>query len=532
VSQARAVASGMAALCLVAGAGFAWAVAGVAWRFPGQLDSDAAVPALLAREMLARRAWVPSSWYYVNDDIWLLAPQLFCLPAVAVLGPTGRAVLLGNLLGLALAGGCLFLLTRRLCQDGAVALVAALAVLAPFSAMQVQMVYLQLAYGWITGLLALLAYLALGILPDEASPEASGAGLPPALWAYGALGAFLAAGNLARALFYWWLPFSLTCLLGAPGLWRSPRARVLLAVTAGAMAVGAAVHFVLRSSLHLKPWVSAFRTAGGWGQKMGFLWEGLPRLVGTPALAAGPAAPWEAALAAVRVLFFAGALVAMVLAWRGRGVAAPERLAGRLVSLMLASVLLAFVVSRVAVAAASIRYLLPPVLLGLLVLVALAVRRWSDRRPAVLALTAALAAAFVGGGALAARGNAAPTSCGGPERLCPLLAAAGEAGLRAGLSTYWNANAATLASGGQVRVCPVSLDPPLSPQRWLTSSDCFRSAGYRDGFFVALATGEREASAGVVRATLGEPERTVVAGELELWIYPPAEGRDWRWLER
>ncbi|HMK72731.1 MAG TPA: hypothetical protein VK454_05295, partial [Myxococcaceae bacterium] len=234
-----------------------------------------------------------------------------------------------------------------------------------------------------------------------------------------------------------------------------------------------------------------------------------------------------------RVAFFVAVLAALVLVWRRPGPATAERIAGRLVSLMLAVVLIAFVISRQAVAAASVRYLLPPALLALLAIVALAVRRLGPKGPAALVLTGLLVAAFLGGAVLSGPGSSPPAACPGPDRVCPLLAAAREAGLSAGFSTYWNANASTLASGGALRVCPVSLDPPLSPQRWLTSSDCFRPGTFGEGFFVVLGPAERtEAPAGVLRATLGEPDRRRAAGDLELWIYPPSQSRDWSWLER
>src|SRR6476661_11145043 len=61
-------------------------------------NSDAAVPVLLASEILQAGHPVPASWYFANDEIWTLAPHVFALPFVAALGVSTLALKLGNLL--------------------------------------------------------------------------------------------------------------------------------------------------------------------------------------------------------------------------------------------------------------------------------------------------------------------------------------------------------------------------------------------------------------------------------------------------
>ncbi len=114
---------GWALLCLAAAAGAAWTLVTLFGPpFADLVNSDAAVPPLLAAEMLRTQAWVPSSWYYVNDDIWLVGPQLDVLPFVLAWGPSSGALAAGNIFGLLLSGLFVFLLSQQLVGNRAAAL--------------------------------------------------------------------------------------------------------------------------------------------------------------------------------------------------------------------------------------------------------------------------------------------------------------------------------------------------------------------------------------------------------------------------
>src|SRR4051794_3432058 len=67
-----------------------------ALRFSAWIDSDAAVPVLLADKVLHARAPVVGDWYYANGDVWALGPQLLAALPVAILG-LGPASLLATL---------------------------------------------------------------------------------------------------------------------------------------------------------------------------------------------------------------------------------------------------------------------------------------------------------------------------------------------------------------------------------------------------------------------------------------------------
>jgi hypothetical protein len=532
----RGLRLGWVLLCLLAAAGAGWTVVTFfGGPFVGLINSDAAVPPLLAQEMLRTRAWVPTSWYYVNDDIWVLGPQLYALPFVSAWGASSRALAAGNILGLAATGAFVFLLARRMTGSKAAALLVTLGVLAPFSQIQRDVVYVQLAYGFIFGYLCLLLYLALRSTEEPASRVGEVLTRKP-LWLYALLVALLFAGSTARGLVYWLVPVLGVSLLET----RSARVRAqfigLAVASAVASAIGTAVHFALRSGLRTKAWDVPFRTTGGWGRKLEAAWQGLPLLIGTPPDAGSGWLSQEGSLSALRAAFLGCAVAALVVVWRGVKEAPPQiRVGARVTSLMVLSVGVAFVASRMVNSPWAVRYLLPPALLGLLTLLGLSGRWLGPRSAPFLTVLIVFVAAFVGGGVLrtAREASLGAPGCAGEARLCAPLALADTNGVHTGFATYWNANAATLASGGAVRACAIRLDPPLQPQRWLNARDCFVEDAYRAGFFVLLEATERDLPAtAVLLATLGPPSRRVSAGEFELWVYEPSAARDWAWLSR
>src|SRR5689334_14473910 len=68
--------------------------------FTAWIDSDASVSAVLAAKVLHAKLPVISNWYYVNGDIWVLAPHLFALLPVAVLGLGEASLLVAIVTGL------------------------------------------------------------------------------------------------------------------------------------------------------------------------------------------------------------------------------------------------------------------------------------------------------------------------------------------------------------------------------------------------------------------------------------------------
>ncbi len=195
-----------------------------------------------------------------------------------------------------------------------------LGVLAPFSQLLRDMVYVQLAYGWIAAYLCLLLFLVLRVLEQPAASVRQALGRP-LLLVYALLVLLLFAGNMARGLVYWLVPVLGVFLLEA----RVGRMRgwcAAMGIASGVAAVmGCLLHFVLRARLNTKEWEVLFRTKSGLGSKLQVAWEGLPFLIGTPP-ALGPG--WlslQGSLAAIRVACFVLAAVALVLVWRRAGTA-------------------------------------------------------------------------------------------------------------------------------------------------------------------------------------------------------------------
>src|SRR6185295_1334815 len=73
----------VALVLMLVGLGIFW-VAG----FRDRISSDAAVTLLLARHILDTGSLLPGDWYYGNGDLWIIGPQLFSLPFVALWGVT------------------------------------------------------------------------------------------------------------------------------------------------------------------------------------------------------------------------------------------------------------------------------------------------------------------------------------------------------------------------------------------------------------------------------------------------------------
>src|SRR4051812_31866503 len=117
-------------------------------EFAATLNSDAAVPVLLAEEVLRTDRPVPSTWYFGNDEIWTLAPHLFAIPFVATIGVSTLALKLGNLLCLGVMVSFFGLSIHRVVRYWPYAILVTAGVFAAFSGLQEGTVYSQTAYGW------------------------------------------------------------------------------------------------------------------------------------------------------------------------------------------------------------------------------------------------------------------------------------------------------------------------------------------------------------------------------------------------
>jgi hypothetical protein len=515
-------------LCGASIALFAFAAIRLLGAFAIWLNSDGAVPVLLAHEILREGSLFPSTWHYANGEIWTLAAQIFALPFVSVLGVTLPALKIANMMALGFAVASVALVVRCMTRSSAFALIVALGVLAPFSSEHIGVVYVQAAYGLVLGQLALLIYLSLRILDRSEERGVS-------KWirvAYAALLFQFAVGSPLRALVYWTLPLAAACIVTLR-FWKWQDIARLLVVSIVVLLAGAAMHELMREHLQIAAGVSTRpHPVGDWLPAVRRLWE---RAFGF--LDYGPFLPFQVAPAFgaprwTRAIFLGLALAASFLTLRPSRSDSPKSVFfAALSAAMFVAVLGVIVIIDLPIG----RYLLPPLLLCLSALMTTLRLRLSAHALASTVVTAIFVAAFCGGASLRAfalprapQGNA----CDAPNRICTLRSALAQRGLDKGYATYWEANVTTLASNGEIEVCGFKAGAHIRPFRWLVSEHCFDPPAESDRYFVAFRRAESaRIDRGAYIADLGRPDSSFEVSDYEVWIYEPGMHRT-DWLRR
>ncbi len=492
------------------------------------LNSDASVPVLLAEEMLRKGSLLPSTWYYVNGEIWILSPQIFALPFVATIGASTLALKLGNIVAIVSMVGAFMLPIQRIARSWPFSLTVALGVIAIFSRNHVEAIYEQAAYGWFSAKLALLIFFSLRAL--SGASERSKVSRRFTSWNsifYALLLVEFTASNPARAAVYWAIPITIACIL-LPSSWPRSGRSFLIGLTCLAFLGGGILHLALGRYLLVVPGVGALQPVAQWPAHLAAVWTELPLLVQYQTAWPSTALDLTWASAVARYIFFAGAALTMILAWRRTPIECAEGFFARLAATMFALVFLALIVGVDVMAP---RYLVPPVLISLAAFMT-TIRRWLSVHHRTRAIiTALFVLAFCGGGALLAAtfpSGAASADCDASPKICGLRGALQQLRLRKGYATYWNANVTTLASAGDITVCPIG-GSRLLPLHWLVSKDCFTPPQRSDRYFIALSRSQTtQSDRQVVVADAGSPDSTVIAGDYEIWIYEAGDHRvDW-----
>jgi hypothetical protein len=486
--------------------------------------------ALLADEILRKGSLFPDTWYYGNGEIWTLAPQIFALPFVAVLGLSSLSLQLANATALVLAVASVALVVRQIVPSLPFALIVGVGLLAPFSAHHTAVVYEQAAYGWVLAQLALLAWLSLRIL-DRGNASAA----PAWIWiAYAALLVQLVAGSPPRAFVYWIVPFAAACAV-ALRFWPRRAIGRLLAATVALFLAGTTLHELMRAHLHVAAGVSAMHhphPIGAWPAAIRELWGYLPSFVDH----GNPQPFWNEPMPAVSRWVRAAFLVLALAASVGAGRPAKDDSPGTaFFAALSAAMLVAVLIVLIVVDLPTPRYLLPPLLLCLAALMTKLRMRLRSRALACSVATGAFVLAFCGGALLRAPAlapSARDPACAAPSRICELRAALIEHGLHKGYATYWEANVTTLASNGAIEVCPILAGARIKPFRWLVSDDCFDFPAAGDRYFVAFRRNEAaRIDRDAYTADLGRPHLVAKVADYELWIYEPGPHRT-DWLRR
>jgi hypothetical protein len=528
--------TGWWALCLVA---FALFVSTTAWFFFGSAfgavtDSDSAVSALLAEEILRTGQPVPQTWYFVNAEIWTFGPQYLALPFVAALGLTPLALKLGNLLALCTMLWFIALPVQRITRSWPFAGIVATGMLACYSALQAQMIYAQPAYGWFCAQFALLIFLSLRI-----QDESQALLIPPrrphwTLIAYVLVVLNLVVESPLRAMAYWIVPFFAICV-AAPVSRR--RANGLMLATGATLVLGVAIRYALAAHLLIIRSLAAtfLGPPSTWAIHATNVLQGLPVMTGDDAT--WPSLATFVGFGSVaRISFLAAAAAAVAIAVPlGRRVANPEcRFVARLAAALLAIVVATLIVGQLAVNFSAIRYLLPPAILCLVAFMSLLWCAWGVRSKRLMAVATIFVLIFCGGAVpFVAKWSARATTpgCDAPAFSCRLQAVLSQNGLRKGYATYWNANVTTLASNGRLAVCGLRLKPQVQPHRWLVSKTCF-DPPEDPRYFIALTRPEiQQSGRQKLIADVGVPDQVVDEGTFEIWIYQSAKANT-AWLGR
>jgi hypothetical protein len=497
--------------------------------FGNLFNSDAAVPALLASEILHTGHPVPASWYFANDEIWTLAPHVFALPFVAALGVSTLALKLGNLLCLGVMVLFLTLAMHRVTGSWPYSIVVATGAFAAFSGFQEMGVYMQTAYGWFCAEFAILIYLALRIQAEMGSEQwRFPRGAPWTTAIYALLLVNLAIESPLRTAVYWVAPLVFVALVFPLS---KARSRSLAAWTIATFLAGVVLHMLISTHALTQAGTTArlLNPFGEWGTTLSTIARGLPVVIGYAQ--PGYGAPLDF-LGGLRLCFFTIAVFVVLLAPVGNGIGSAEcRFFARVSGAILLFVFAALMVGRLVSDPASDRYLIPPALLCLAAFMAILWCRFRTRIYSIAAIAALFVVAFCGSAAMliSRQGPVAfGRDCEAPSEICRLAGALAKIGVGRGYATYWNGNATTLASGGAIRVCGVILTPQIAPFRWLVSKDCFAPPS-DDRYFLALDQSEIEKfGREFLIAQAGTPENMVTDGQYEVWIYATAKANlDW-----
>jgi hypothetical protein len=511
-------------LCCASIALFVFAAIRLFGAYGNWLNSDGAVPVLLADEILREGSLFPGTWHYANGEIWTFAAQIFALPFVSVLGVSLPALKLANVTALGFAVASVTLVVRYITRSLAFALIVALGVLAPFSQEHIGVVYVQAAYGLVLAQLALLIYLSLRIL--DRSEER---GVSKWIWiVYAGLLFPFAVGSPLRALVYWMFPLAAACIVTLR-FWKWQDIARLLVVSIAVLLAGAAAHDLMRGHLQIAAGVSTrLQPTGDWLPAMRTLWDHAFGFLDYGSFLPIQAAPAFGASRWIRAIFLGLALAASFLTLRPSRSDSPESVFfAALSGAMFVAVLGVIVIVDLPIG----RYLLPSVLLCLCALMTTLRLRLHAHGFASMVVTAIFVAAFCGASLRAFAPLRAAQGCDVPRRICTLRSALQQRGLEKGYATYWEANVTTLASNGEIEVCGVKAGAHVEPFRWLVSEHCFDPPVESDRYFVAFRRAEVRLRRDAYVADLGRPDSIFKVSDYEVWIYEPGMRRT-DWLRR
>jgi hypothetical protein len=498
--------------------------------------SDSAVKNLLAQEIYDTGQYFPRDWNYVNGDLWVLYTQTFIIPLLPLFHNGYLAHAASDLVSAALILYGSWLLTGLLEQSRLSRLTGMLVISAGMSLIMAEHIFGQAAYGSMYYMACFLIHAYWSLSQAQ--------GRSAALW--GAATALLAAlvfwANPQRALLFYGLPLLAAGAVQQALEWRAARTDrrppswrqlqamglVLAAAAAGILLNRYTLQHVNNNhGLTLISWLDFNGMAKNLLAVVGgvmSLFNGIPHSEGKVASLAG-------AYAALRL---AGALVLVcLLPWSLYKALQPQRGPRQLVVVFAAVsfganlfMMVATTLADMNSPEASVRYLVPSLLLMLLILVGV-----MFERRAVAPLTRA-----AGIGAIVLLATSAPTSYLYPfneffhlpmrglilltpdQQLADFLR---QQGLRYGYSGFWIAGKTSVLSGGAVRVRQVMMDRGLPlPLRKLASNRWYRADAWQGPTFLMLRDSElSQLNQPLLASYAGQP-RVLRYQDMNVFVYP------------
>lgn len=461
--------------------------------YPQYLHSDSAGIVLLADEILRTGQWLPRSWHYVSDSIWILDGPQIALPFVAALGPTALALACA-----ASAAAAVFLISTFALGRASGLRKWPAATTALFAVSGASMIYSDVVLGMM--MTASLSISALMLLTAVTALRAKNYALPSLVCA--AALALLFVTNPRKALVFGALPLLaalMVCAYCARDIAESEqfreRGRFLLVASFVACCAGALAHALLLPTLRMDDSYARFypsldlATAVTGNARTFFRLLLMFLGVGADGYAAGAAQTavrLHRALSALTMLtlFAAGA----VLAYRRKNLTA---LVFAVFSIGAATlVALALLTGEGIKEYYGIYYLIYAAVPGVVVsfYCVSAMPRWACNAVllAIVAPTLLLSARnhVFGDPAYLGPGIAQRTSHAQKTELMSWLE---HEGLRYGYSVFWEANTITVLSNGHVHLIPASIRRDVfEPFRWWVSEREIAKAASQRPVFIAI----------------------------------------------
>lgn len=486
------------------------------FTFSAWVESDASVAVLLADKALDAKFPVVASWYYANGDVWVLAPHLFAIVPVAVLGVGPPSLLLSLVFGFVVEVVLYARFYARLCGESWVGVFAAMVTMMAWSHGHVAFVYMQLAYGFGT-LLYVITFSSYATLAGGESVKR---------WRWVAAGAFVALiviQNPTRSLVFVLVPLLAGCLWPWKGLARRSRLAIAISAiggwTAGFVFYRAVLEHVVAWSVPRGHTDFVIKNVDGILANLKMLGKGLLLLCGGGESFGGRVIPG--------VLVMAGAL-----AWVGRELFTSRALTSMrfvcvVVVVQLGALLLPLLIGNLLIAPTSVRYAMPSLLAIFGLGAMLAVRTFAETtarwvRAGAIAWLVLVPVAAV----LAVPDTHAPQPAAYVWPDAEELEAVGDAlakrGLTHGYASMLNANILNLESRGRSKTCSVYFSHVLIPQRWVVDTQCYTASALPEKFYVVADHHERDDSA--LRATLPAPiEKFSVGDTYVISVYRKAD---------